>query len=139
MDQALRLSNEEFDEAAGTLEGAGLLLGDEFPPVARLKRFLARPTSGTSRALLDAVAAVGLHAGRVTELRPKLAELENGDVAPPPLITGDDLTAAGLVPGPLFKRVLDATYDEQLEARVGTKDQALAFALALARAGTTDH
>ena len=133
LDPALRLSNEEFDEAAGTLEGAGLLLTDEFPAVARLKRFLARKTSQQSRALLDAIAQVGPHATRVTELRPKLEHLARGEVAPPPLITGDDLAAAGLTPGPLFKRILDTTYDAQLEDRLRSKDQALAFALALGK------
>ena len=54
------------------------------------------------------------------------------DVAPAPLVTGDDLTAAGLAPGPLFKRVLDAVYDAQLEGRFDGKQEALAMALALA-------
>ena len=54
-----------------------------------------------------------------------------GDVAPQPLITGNDLLAAGLKPGPVFKRVLDAVYDEQLEGRVTTKERALELALIL--------
>ena len=52
--------------------------------------------------------------------------------APPPLITGDDLTAAGLSPGPVFKRVLDAVYDAQLESRVSDRDAAMSLALELA-------
>jgi poly(A) polymerase len=68
-------------------------------------------------------------------LRIRLAELERADYAPTPLITGDDLTAAGLTPGPVFKRVLDAVYDAQLEDAIATKDQALAMALEQARGG----
>ena len=52
-------------------------------------------------------------------------------LAPP--APGDDLTAAGLTPGPLFKRVLDAVYDAQLEDRVSTPEQALALALQLSK------
>ena len=37
-----------------------------------------------------------------------------------------------MTPGPVFKRVLDAVYDAQLEDRVSGKDEALALALRLA-------
>ena len=57
------------------------------------------------------------------------AELERTDVNPAPLITGDDLTAAGLTPGPMFRRVLDAVYDAQLEDRVGSKAEAMEMAM----------
>ena len=83
-----------------------------------------------SRALLAALPP-GLVPHREL-LERRLAELEQTDYAPVPLITGDDLTAAGLSPGPVFKRVLDAVYDEQLEGRVTTRDAALKLALDLA-------
>ena len=38
-----------------------------------------------------------------------------------------------LRPGPTFKRVLDLTYDEQLEGRVKTRADALKFALTIAK------
>jgi hypothetical protein len=47
------------------------------------------------------------------------------EVAPVPLISGDDLEAAGLKPGPLFKKILDFVYDEQLEGRMKTKEEAM--------------
>ena len=50
-------------------------------------------------------------------------------------LLGDDLTAAGLTPGPVFKRVLDEVYDAQLEGRVTMKDDALRMALDSARKG----
>jgi hypothetical protein len=46
-----------------------------------------------------------------------------------PFIGGDDLVEAGLVPGPGFKAVLEATYDAQLEGRVHDREEALRFAL----------
>ncbi len=41
-------------------------------------------------------------------------------LAPPPLLTGDQLIAQGHKPGPQFKQILDAAYDAQLEGRPAT-------------------
>jgi poly(A) polymerase len=128
---ALRVSNDESDQMEGTLHGLELLLGNASPTIPALKRFLARPTAALTRALLAALPSE--LPGRRANLERQLAELEQTDFAPPPLISGDDLTAAGLTPGPLFKRVLDQVYDAQLEGRVATKEQAMNLALELAR------
>jgi poly(A) polymerase len=65
-------------------------------------------------------------------VQPRLTQLDQaGDIAPTPLVTGDDLVAAGLSPGPRFRRMLEATYDEQLEGRLHTRDEALTFAMAV--------
>jgi hypothetical protein len=57
-----------------------------------------------------------------------LASTPSG-LAPPPLITGDDLAAMGRTPGPGFRAALDAAYDAQLEGRATAKAQALAIAV----------
>ena len=64
----------------------------------------------------------------------RLVELEAspGGVGPEALVDGDDLIAAGLEPGPMFGKWLDAVYDAQLEGRVRSKDDALRLALKLA-------
>jgi len=46
---------------------------------------------------------------------------------PRPLLTGDDLIAMGLRPGPRFKEMLDAVLDAQLEGTIRTADEARAF------------
>jgi poly(A) polymerase len=51
-------------------------------------------------------------------------------LSPPPLLRGADLIAAGYEPGPLFGRILAAVEEAQLEGRLETRDQALAFVLA---------
>ena len=51
---------------------------------------------------------------------------------PPPLITGDDLLAMGLPPGPRIGRVLRAVDTARLEGEIRTRDEALARARALA-------
>jgi poly(A) polymerase len=132
MRRALKISNEESDEMQGTLEGLAPLLADAPPGVATIKRFLSRPTADGSRGLLEAIAGE-LNAERVAFLRRSFEELKGTETAPTPLITGDDLMAAGLKPGPVFKRVLDAVYDAQLEGRVGSRDEAMALGMELAR------
>jgi poly(A) polymerase len=132
VDKALKLSNVEFDEMVGTMEGMRLLLR-ETPTVARLKRFLARETAGGSRHLMDAMEKVGIESGKIAELKKRLDGLRQSDVAPPPLISGDDLSAHGLTPGPFFKTILEAVYDAQLEGRVTSKVDAMEFAMRQAR------
>jgi poly(A) polymerase len=46
---------------------------------------------------------------------------------PVPLVSGDDLIAAGHVPGPKFREILEAVEDAQLEGRLGSKESALEF------------
>jgi poly(A) polymerase len=48
-------------------------------------------------------------------------------VRPRPLITGRELIAAGYVPGPGFKEMLQAAEDAQLESAVTTTEEALAL------------
>ena len=46
---------------------------------------------------------------------------------PPPLIGGGDLIAMGRKPGPAFKRWLEAVREEQLEGRLKSREEALAW------------
>ena len=133
----LRISNDEAAVVEGVLS-LGPLLRDEPPTVAQMKRFLAKPMSAEARLLLDAIRAAETGLARIAWLREQFAAVERTDVAPAPLITGDDLTAAGLRPGPAFRRVLDVVYDAQLEGRVATRDEAMAMAVREAR-GAAGH
>ena len=77
-------------------------------------------------ARLDALSSSG-------DLRPhafckqKLAELGPEQIAPPRLLTGKDLIMLGLPPGPRFKEMLDAVEEAQLEGRIHTREDALAW------------
>lgn len=128
---ALRVSNEELDAMVAILEPLEALLGKAELGLAAQKRFLARPTAGETRALLAALAAVGTFVERVGWLEARFAELAGTEVAPSPLITGDDLVAAGMTPGPAFKPVLEAVYDAQLEGRVTTRAEAMEMAMGM--------
>ena len=46
---------------------------------------------------------------------------------PKPLLQGRDLIALGLKPSKAFKRLLDGVYEKQLEGKVTTKEEALAW------------
>ena len=62
---------------------------------------------------------------QVSRINQDAVALLSEGVAPPPLITGDDLIAMGMEPGPRFRQILDAVYDEQLEGRLHSREQAL--------------
>jgi hypothetical protein len=71
---------------------------------------------------------VGIEKDRIEKILAGLSALSREEIAPPPLLTGDDLVAAGYPPGPKFKQILDAVYDAQLEGRVTSKEAALELA-----------
>jgi poly(A) polymerase len=55
----------------------------------------------------------------------QLASIPPEKMRPAPLVTGNDLIAAGYVPGPLFKEILSAVEDGQLEGRLQSKKEAM--------------
>ena len=59
------------------------------------------------------------------------SKLPYEEVKPTPLITGHDLIAMGLKPGPLFKNILTKIEDEQLEGNLNTKEAAIEMVKAL--------
>ena len=56
-----------------------------------------------------------------------LEETPPETVRPAPLLRGDDLIAQGYSPGPIFREILQAVEDAQLEGRVHTSAQALSL------------
>ncbi len=57
-----------------------------------------------------------------------LAETPPAEVRPARLISGDDLIALGLRPGPDFKEILRTVEDAQLDGRIRSRDEAMALA-----------
>ena len=58
-------------------------------------------------------------------VRAKLADLPPEKIRPARLLTGLDLQAMGYAPGPLFREILDAIEDAQLDGVVTTREQAI--------------
>ncbi|MFI4860687.1 MAG: CCA tRNA nucleotidyltransferase [Phycisphaerales bacterium JB063] len=124
---ALMLSNEEHKGYNDLMGLTAALSSWEVASVAAKKRLANHPR--WSQAMMKWQAE---HA-YPTMLETILAEVDRFahdgiGLAPTPFVTGDDLIAAGLTPGPNFKTILDLTYDAQLDGRVTNQDQALAFA-----------
>ena len=57
----------------------------------------------------------------------QLAQLKKEQLRPPALLTGRDLIALGLQPGPRFKEILAAVEDAQLEGQIDSYPAALRF------------
>src|SRR5271165_5870463 len=93
-----------------------------------LKKFLRMPSFEEHMALHRAD-CLSSHRNLSTYefLRHKLAEIPPEKMRPSPLLTCDDLIAAGHAPGPKFREILTAVEDAQLEGRLLSRDQALEF------------
>jgi poly(A) polymerase len=55
----------------------------------------------------------------------KFHSMRDEQIRPAPLITGTDLIAAGYTPGPMFKELLTAVEDAQLDGAISTREEAL--------------
>jgi len=107
--------------------------------VAKLKRFMARPTFDEELEL-HRVDCQGSHRmlGNYEFLLRKREEFANEPIIPPPLIRGDDLIALGLKPGPKFSEILEAAETRQLEGSLRTWEEALEWVKREYAPGDTD-
>lgn len=124
--ERLCLSNEEVGAVSGTLATLDLLMvAWAGGSVAGQKRIAARGHFEVAVAVLG-----GYWPARAAGVRARVAELEviGPGIAPAPILTGTELIAAGLKPGPRFKQLLDLVYDAQLEGRVADLEGALELA-----------
>ena len=93
-----------------------------------LKKFLRLPQFEEHLALhrADCLASHG-NLATYEFVREKLQETPPEQMRPAPLVGGDDLIAAGYIPGPKFREILNAVEDAQLEGRLPSKDDAMEF------------
>ncbi|MCS7168324.1 MAG: HD domain-containing protein [Gemmatales bacterium] len=125
----LRLSNAEWQRAAWLVAHHHALDAPWDLPAHRLKPLLAHAAIGELLALVEADAlAEERSLAHVQFCRDKLRTWPPQVLNPPPLITGDDLIALGLKPGPAFGRILQRIRDAQLDEILQTREQALALA-----------
>jgi poly(A) polymerase len=124
----LRFSNAETESTVVGVKNHMAFKDVQNMRVATLKRFLARPTIDDELELhrVDCQGSHGLLDNYDFLLR-KREEFSNEPLIPPPLITGRDLIAAGLQPGPPFKKLLDSAQALQLEGGLKTREDALVW------------
>jgi poly(A) polymerase len=93
---------------------------------SKLKMILAQPGI---HELLELHRADAMAWGRSTEhvdyCEKLLKEWSEMDLNPPPLLTGHDLARLGLTPGPIFKELLDAVREAQLDGTITCAREAL--------------
>src|SRR3984957_15834026 len=124
----LRFSNDETEQILALVDNHM-----RFGHVGRmkestLKRFLRMPAFDEHLALhrADCLASHG-NLSTYEFIQQKREEIPAEKMRPSPLVTGDDLIAAGHVPGPRFREILSAVEDAQLEGRLPSRDAALEF------------
>jgi putative nucleotidyltransferase with HDIG domain len=93
-----------------------------------IKRFMRLPGFEEHLALhkADSLASHGILT-TYDFLQEKLKETPKENFRPRPLITGNDLIAAGYAPGPRFSEILDAVEDGQLEGQLTSREAAMEF------------
>ncbi len=94
----------------------------------RLKRFLQSEVFSEELAMhrADCLASHGM-LDNWEFCKKKLEEFGEEEIRPKPLITGHDLIKRGYKPGPLFKKILTAVEDAQLNNKIKNKTAALAL------------
>ncbi len=125
LQNALVLSGQERADIVWFLEKLPVLGSWRSLRVAAIKRLMADLRFSELRDLYQVTLPSDAPA---TELRIRLEELARDTIAPPPLVTGNDLLQMGAPAGPHFRRWLDELYDRQLENNF--PDQASAMAAA---------
>ena len=122
----LKLSNDERARIEFLVEKHQYLCDAPIMRASKLKPILVHPGIGELLALHKADSlASGREIAHVEFCERLLRETPESVLNPPPLITGDDLTARGLKPGPLFKQLLDAVRESQLEGTITTATEAM--------------
>lgn len=124
----LRLSSDDTEQILALVDNHMRFAHATRMSESTLKKFLRMPRFEEHLALhrADCLASHGdLTTYEFT--REKLATIPPDKMRPSPLVNGDDLIAAGYPPGPRFREILTAVEDAQLEGRLPSRDEALAF------------
>lgn len=122
----LRCSNDETADLVWLVEHLDSIHAAEVICLPEFKRLIAHPRFDDLLALHRSVCvARGLPLDVNDAARKRRDDIPPEQVAPLPFVTGDDLIEYGLKPGPLFGDILDRLYDEQLDNRLTSREQAL--------------
>jgi poly(A) polymerase len=123
--ERLKLSNVERERVQWLVEKHQFLCDARLMRTSKLKGILAHDGIDELLALhrADALAS-GRSTDHVDYCEQLLREWTALDLNPPSVLTGHDLARRGLEPGPLFKRLLDAVREAQLDGTVKSSSEA---------------
>lgn len=124
----LRMSNHDTERVVWLVDQHMRLAHAPQMRESKLKRFVREPGFAELLELgrLDCRASHG-DTSTIDWIEQYVANLPPEAVRPAPVFTGDDLIAMGFSPGPLFKQILQAVEDVQLEGQILSKEDALEF------------
>jgi poly(A) polymerase len=124
----LRFSGDEAEQVLALVENHMRFGHATRMSESTLKKFLRMPHFDQHMALhrADSLASHG-NVSTYEFVKEKLAAIPPEKMRPVPLVSGDDLIAAGHVPGPKFREILEAVEDAQLEGRLASRETALEF------------
>jgi len=124
--QRLRFSNDIIEDTVAMVKNHMAFKDVQHMRVAKLKRFLARPTINDELELhrVDCTSSHGM-LDNLDFLVERRVAFAHEPLIPEPLVTGHDLIAQGRRPGPEFKEILDAVQTVQLEGGLATRESAL--------------
>ena len=124
----LRFSNEDTEQILALVNNHMRFKDVESMRAATLKRFVRLPQFDEHLALhrLDCLSS-NRHLETYEFVQRFIAETPPEQVRPERLLTGDDLQAMGLRPGPVFSRILQALEDAQLEGEIRNRQEAESF------------
>jgi poly(A) polymerase len=124
----LRFSNTETEQILALVANHMRFADVERMKDSTFKRFVRMPLFDEHLELhrLDCESShADLHLYHFT--RDKMASMPPEVIRPAPLLTGEDLIAKGYEPGPLFKEILSAVEDGQLDGHLPSKEAAMEF------------
>jgi poly(A) polymerase len=122
----LKLSNADRERVEWLVEKHQVLCDARHMRTSKLKALLAHPGIRELLALHRADAlAWGHSTEHVAYCEDLLREWTEADLNPPVVLTGHDLMRLGVQRGPVYKKLLDAVREAQLDGTVSTAKQAL--------------
>ncbi len=123
-----RMSNDDIEQIMSLVANHLRFADVKDMKESTFKRFIRLPKF-EEHLELHRIDCLGSHA--ILDLynytKDKMARLPLEQVRPRPLINGHDLLKAGYSQGPVFKEILTAVEDAQLEGRLRSREEALAF------------
>jgi len=124
----LKFSNEFTERVLSLIENHMKFMHVKDMRTSRLKRFIALPHFEEHMALhrADCLSSHG-NLDNYEFVREKMETYEPEEIRPVRIITGNDLLQMGFKAGPLFKEILTAVEDRQLEGTVTDREQALKY------------
>jgi len=127
--KALRMSNREGNALGWLCRALSRVHNPGTLELADLKQLMANEHWPSLLLLLRAdLLASDADLAAYNQMTARASKIPPDAVSPPPFVTGDDLQALGLPPGPEMGGILDELYRAQLGERITTREVALEFA-----------